>query len=89
MNTNIESLYDYVLQQMAAESYFEGTSLSNLDEVKNRLRLGTNRLTFQSGPPDLNEGFPGYTRMTAQQADEFVSKYSIVHQWSDLYSWSA
>jgi hypothetical protein len=33
MNTNIESLYEYVLQQMAAESYFEGISTSDLDEL--------------------------------------------------------
>lgn len=35
------------------------------------------------GDPNLNEGFPGYTRMTYAQADEFLSKYQIAHQWSD------
>jgi hypothetical protein len=71
-NTKIDSLYDYALQQMSAESYFEGISLTNLAAVKESLRLGTNRIGFQ-GTRDLNEGYPGYTRMTESQADEFLS----------------
>ena len=31
----------------------------------------------------MNEGYPGYTRMTGVQADEFLAKFAIVHQWSD------
>ncbi|MES2243540.1 MAG: calcium-binding protein [Pseudomonadota bacterium] len=83
MNTNIASLYEFTLQQMAAESYFEGIDLSVNEDVATQLRLGTNRVGYQGGSSDLNEGFPGYTRMTTQQADEFLSKYRIVHQWSD------
>ena len=86
MNTNIESLYDYTLQQIAAESYFEGINLQDAlstNAIRFQLRLGTNRLGYQSGPPDLNEGFPGYTRMTSQQIDEFLDKFQLVHQWSD------
>src|SRR5690349_3314562 len=88
-NTNIASLYDYTLQQMAAESYFEGVSPTDVDEIRRRLILGTNRVGYPpaagSGNASafLNEGYPGYTRMTGSQADEFLSKYSIVHQWSD------
>ncbi|WP_439586362.1 hypothetical protein [Hydrogenophaga sp.] len=87
MNTNISSLYNFVLQQMAAESYFEGISLSDMDAVERQLRLGTNRIGYPPGASEgntsLNEGYPGFTRMTEQQAQEFTSKYTIVHQWSD------
>jgi Ca2+-binding RTX toxin-like protein len=83
MNTNIASLYDFTLQQMAAESYSEGVDLTRTADVKAQLRLGTNREGYKGGPSDLNEGYPGYTRMTSQQADEFLSKFKIVHQWSD------
>jgi len=86
-NTNIASLYDFTLQQMAAESYFEGISLADVDELRRRLRLGTNRLGY---PDDaggsnttLNQGYPGYTRMAGVQADEFMERFAIVHQWSD------
>lgn len=87
MNTNIASLYEFTLQQMAAESYFEGINLSVNEAVKTQLRLGTNRLGYPPGAGEhntgLNEGYPGYTRMTKQQADEFLDKFKIVHQWSD------
>ncbi|MCC7459596.1 MAG: hypothetical protein IT390_21690, partial [Nitrospira sp.] len=83
MNTNIESLYDYVLQRLAAESYLENMSPSDTTEIRRALLLGTNREGYKTGNPDLNEGYRGYTRMTSSQADEFLSKYRIVHQWSD------
>ena len=87
MNTNIASLYEFTLQQMAAESYFEGIGLTDTDKIREALRLGTNRLGYPPGAGEgntgLNEGYPGYTRMTTQQADEFLDKFKIVHQWSD------
>ena len=87
MNTNIASLYEFTLQQMAAESYFEGIGLTDTDKIRDALRLGTNRLGYPPGAGEhntgLNEGYPGYTRMTTQQADEFLEKFKIVHQWSD------
>ena len=83
MNTNIASLYEFTLQQMAAESYFEGVDLNVNDAVKTQLRIGTNRPGYKTGNNSLNEGFPGYTRMAVQQTQEFVDKYKIVHQWSD------
>ncbi len=82
-NTNIDKLYDYTLQQMAAESYFEGIEPSDIIGIRQRLRLGTNRDGYKTDNPDLNEGYPGYTRMTTAQADEFLSKFTIAHQWSD------
>lgn len=83
LNTNIDSLYDYVLQQMAAESYFEGVAPTDIEQVERRLVLGANRLGYRGGPSDLNDGYRGYTRMTAVQAEEFLRKFEIVHQWSD------
>ena len=55
MNTNIESLYEYTLQQIAAESYFEGIDLSNSDAVEAALKLGTNRVGY---PPEAGSGNP-------------------------------
>jgi hypothetical protein len=83
-NTSINSLYDFMLQQTAAESYFEDVDLTKTDAVKVRLKLGANREGYLTNPnPDLNGGYAGYTRMTDSQADEFLSKFQIVHQWSD------
>lgn len=80
MNTNIESLYDYVLQQMAGESYFEGISPTDVELIRDRLRLGTNREGYPpgagTGNASLNEGYPGNTRMTKAQADEFLEQVS-------------
>ena len=83
MNTNIASLYEFTLQQMAAESYFEDIALTDQLNMGKALIRGTNRIGYQNGPADLNEGYPGYTRMTSVQADDFLSKYKVVHQWSD------
>ena len=82
-NTNIKQLYGYILQQMAAESYFEGNELNSIEEIKKQLYIGANREGYKTDNADLNEGYPGYTRMTTQQADEFLEKFKIVHQWSD------
>lgn len=83
MNTNIASLYEFTLQQMAAESYFEGIAPTDKDKIRERLILGTNREGYKTSNTSLNEGYPGYTRMTTVQADEFLSKFTVVHQWSD------
>jgi len=60
--TDSKTLYQFVLQQMAAESYFEGVPLTSEQQVKDALRLGTNRDGYKSDNPDLNGGYPGYTR---------------------------
>jgi hypothetical protein len=83
-NTSINSLYDFLLQQIAAESYFENVALTDIPAVRDRLYLGANRKGYTTNSnPDLNGGYAGYTRMTDSQADEFLSKFQIVHQWSD------
>jgi len=83
MNTSISSLYSFVQQQMAAESYLETPAIwDNAQSVIDALQLGTNRDGFPK-PLALNGGYPGLTRMTPAQAEEFVSKFTIIHQWSD------
>lgn len=84
MNSNISSLYDFLLQQMAAESYFESpATFSSPEQTKNFLRLGTNRSGFTVLNSPNDDGYPGLTRMTVAQAEEFVQKFSIIDQWSD------
>ena len=65
MITDIDRLYEFTLQQIAAESYFEGLAFTDLAQMKGALRRGTNRIGY---PPEagndtgvLNEGYPGYT----------------------------
>lgn len=82
--TDIKKLYDYTLQQMAAESYLENRfAWGNRDDVIDVLTKGTNRAGYQNGDPNLNQGWPGYTRMTQSQAEEFWDNFKIIHQWSD------
>ena len=73
MNTNIESLYDYTLQQIAAESYFEGIDLSDSNAVEAALKLGTNRIGYPPeagfGNPALNQGYPGTTGIKTGYTD--------------------
>ena len=66
--------YEFVLQQMAAESYLENIDPVNEAEVRTRLSTGNNRDGF------LTRGF---TRFTDTQAEEFLGKFRIVDQWSD------
>lgn len=75
----------FALQQMAAESYLEGISLSNADQITDRLLLGNNR-----------DGFPltGFTRFTGTresgQARDFTSRYQVVdHHANDATGFSA
>lgn len=70
MNTSIDSHYEFTLQQMAAESYFENIQLTSTQDVKAGLLLGTNRAGYKGNPSDLNEGYRAYTRMTLTQAAE-------------------
>lgn len=85
-NINAESLYSFLLQQMAAESYFEKPMSvydNNPQEVIDALTMGTNRKSYTSEDMPFNGGYPGLTRMTKAQAEEFVKKFKIIHQWSD------
>ncbi|MCC2639428.1 MAG: hypothetical protein K0Q68_3147, partial [Moraxellaceae bacterium] len=86
----LERLYEFSIQQIVAESYLEDFSrITDIDYIKRQLRMGTNRPDYvyggstSVGDPDLNQGWPGLTRLTDPQIDEFIDKYEILHQWSD------
>lgn len=88
--SSIGDIYLFSLCQIAAESYLEDEErLEDQDYLKRHLTRGTNREGYNFadgsglGAPDLNQGWPGYTRMTDPQAKELLSAYTILHQWSD------
>ncbi|HEY6281120.1 MAG TPA: calcium-binding protein [Burkholderiales bacterium] len=74
MTGDIQKWYDFVLQQMAAEAYLEGVNLADNNDIKPALQRGNNRPGF------LEKSF---TRFTDAQADEFLSKFQIIDQFSD------
>lgn len=88
--SNVDEIYAFSLLQIAAESYLEDAeSLSSRDYLERRLKLGTNRDNYNHknnsllGSADLNEGWPGLTRMTEPQVEEFLRRFEVLHQWSD------
>ena len=76
MNENIESLYQLVLLQMAADSYLGNVGLLLDSQIRAALVQGNNRF-----PPDPVTG--GVTRFAGVQADELLAHYEIIHQLSD------
>lgn len=86
----IEKLYEFSLIQLAAESYLENESIyGEKDPLSDALTLGTNRVGYNNsdnsdlGDADLNQGWPGFTRMTDSQFEEFYEKFKVIHQWTD------
>lgn len=86
----INELYEFTLMQLAAESYLEDPLiLEQPAKLERYLTLGTNRIGYNNsdnsslGDPDLNGGWPGFTRMTEFQFVEFHKNFQIIHQWSD------
>lgn len=77
----INTLYDFVLQQMAAESYIE-SGYASVD-VEAALNKGANREKKEGADQNLNEGYVGFTRMSRVQISEFLKKFKVVNQWSD------
>lgn len=75
MNNDAGSLYQFLLQQLAAESY-----ISNADRnIPALMRAAlVDRGNNRAGYPSV-----GLTRMTNPQFDEFFDRYEIVHQLSD------
>jgi Ca2+-binding RTX toxin-like protein len=77
MPTLASRWYDFLLQQIAAESYLESlATFESSAALEAALRRGNNR----NGDAVI---LPGLTRMTAAQVAEFTSRFRIVHQWSD------
>lgn len=88
--SEIEALYEYSLLQMVSESYLEDPNrLQDVRYLEFSLKKGTNRTGYSHsddsslGKEGLNQGWPGFTRMTDAQISEFLAKFQVVHQWSD------
>jgi hypothetical protein len=74
MSNPIDFWYDAVLKQMAAEVYFEGIDPADPVLVRQSLVVGNNRPGFE---------LRGLTKFSNSQADEFLRRFQIVHQWSE------
>lgn len=68
--------YGFLLQQLAAESYFERVNVSDSVQVTRALVAGGNR-------EDTNLPPSSASRMASAQILEFLQRYQIIHQWSD------
>jgi len=71
--TKVRQWIDFALQQIAAESYLDELTYSDVDQVKRRLKLGANNHRVP-----LNEKNPHATRMTKIQADYFWKNFEII-----------
>ena len=78
MSRNIRVWYDLVLQQMAAESYLDKVGLGNNTPI-GVLMFGNNHPSFQSGLLSTEPILRGTTRMTATQAEDFLTRFEIVN----------
>jgi hypothetical protein len=70
MAEDIKNWYDFVLQQMAAESYLHNINFGNRKDVIDRLKNG-----------NASPGYPvgsSSTHMTEQQAKYFLDNFEIV-----------
>lgn len=89
---DIQIWNDFVLQQMAAESYLNGIDWSNPDlaEVRRRLALGNNNPDYLQFIDPNDPTTYGKTRMTEVQAQYFVEHWEIVdHHANDASGFSA
>jgi Ca2+-binding RTX toxin-like protein len=73
-------LYDFLLQQLAAESYLSRDSFDNEPLMLRLLRNGNNRIAFAT---PLSNRLPGTSQLTEGQADDFLKRFQILDQWSD------
>ena len=89
--SNVTTWLQFALQQMAAESYLDGFSFSNTNELIRRLKFGNNNAsTLGLNNPDEIPNLPGKTRLTSIQAQQFVERYQIIdHHANDASGFSA
>jgi hypothetical protein len=85
VSTNIRNWYDFVLQQMAAESYLDQIGVANNTETS-VLMFGNNNPSFQGELLSTEPVLRGATRMTATQAEDFRTRYEIVSHLSNTAS---
>lgn len=79
MNTTIQTWYDFVLQQMAAESYLnQSKDFGGALDMQYVLMYGSNNPAYQGGLLQDEPLLLGATRMTAAQATDFTTRYTVV-----------
>ena len=79
MSTNIDTWYNFVLQQMAAESNLNlSTKFGGVLDIPNILMYGSNNPSFQGGLTPTTPILDGATRMTVTQAEDFLNRYEII-----------
>lgn len=79
MSTTVQTWYNFVLQQMAAESYLDDWKTLRQDARIARLNLGSNNQNYlKVGQTSTTADLPGATRMTEHQATDFQTRYTIV-----------
>ena len=76
MKTQVQTWLDFLLQQLAADSYLDGVLPSNEPLFIDRLELGANnhRVPLPDDPFAQHK-----TRMVGGQAGDFVQRYELVH----------
>lgn len=80
MSAKMQTWYDFVLQQMAAESYLDQIG-KNGNDAPRMLMLGSNNpgyLQDNKLPLPTAAVLNGNTRMTESQATDFTTRYTIV-----------
>jgi Ca2+-binding RTX toxin-like protein len=80
MSTSVSTLYDFLLLQLAAESYLTESPFDEDASVKQALQRGNNRAEFVA---QLTDPLRGKTRAADSQAKEFLTRFRILDQWSD------
>lgn len=85
MSTNIKTWYDFILQQMAAESYWDQSDkFGGNRTAADVLMFGSNNPNQYIGlDPAILTTLPGATRMTETQATDFTTRYTIVSHLPD------
>lgn len=74
--------YDFAVQHIGAESFLEDVDLRDKDSVAQRLELGNNdpNNDFIASLRRQGLALPGFLRLTSLQAEQFVTRYRVVHQ---------
>lgn len=87
MSTNIKTWYDFILQQMAAESYLDqSVRFGGTRTVSDVVMLGSNNPSYMQNnkiPQPADAILNGATRMTATQAADFTSRFTIIDHRSN------
>ena len=83
MNITAPTWLDAVLQQMAAECYFDGIDLRDADRVAEVLSSGNNDIRKPYFANLDKSNLPGKTRFSKEQIKRFTTDWAIVDQRAD------